>query len=93
MPMLKHIHRDMLNRVIKIGDHIAWANSDYGSKIRIGIVTHTTPKKVYFILPTEDNRESRAYPINMLVITQQVLENIKGNVGGSKDLEDTRKGE
>lgn len=90
MALLKHIHRDMLNRVIKHGDYIAWANSDYGSKIRIGVVSHTTAKKVYFTLPAEENRLTRAFPKNMLVITNQVMANIEGNVGLNQHLEETR---
>lgn len=90
MALLKHIHRDMMNRVIKHNDYIAWANSDYGSKIRIGRVSHTTAQKVYFTLPLEGNRQTRAYPANMIVITSQVLANIDGNVGASQYLEETR---
>ena len=84
MALQKIFHRDMMNRIIKHGDYIAWANSDYGSKIRIGVVDHMTKKKVYFILPLEDNRMTRAFPENMIVITSQVKANIEGNVGATQ---------
>lgn len=95
MPMLKHIHRDMLNRVIRHDDVVAWSPFEKNTRIKFGIVTGTTPKRVYVKLKT-DTRETvrehsiRINPVNLLVITQQVIANIQGNVGASQYLEQTR---
>lgn len=81
MPLLKHYHRDMLGRIIKHGDYVAWANKDYGKTLTFGNVIGTMPKKVLLQIPLEENRITRAYPQNMMVITDQILANISGNVG------------
>ncbi|MCS5736690.1 UNVERIFIED_CONTAM: hypothetical protein RF648_21170 [Kocuria sp. CPCC 205274] len=95
MAMLKHIHRDMLNRVIRLDDIVIWSPQEYNSRFKFGTVTGTTPKRVYVKLKTDIREEVRPYPIrisskNLLVITQQVLANIEGNVGASQYLEETR---
>ncbi|MCS5737593.1 hypothetical protein, partial [Herbiconiux daphne] len=93
--LLRHIHRDMLNRVIRIDDIVAWPPFEINTRLKFGTVVGTTPKRVYVQLKTDTREEVRPYPIrispqNLLVITQQVLANIEGNVGASQYLEETR---
>lgn len=95
MALLNHIHRDMLNRVIRVDDIVAWSPQEVNSRLKFGTVTGTTPKRVYVQLKTDTREEVRPYPIriapyHLLVITQQVYANINGNVGASQYLEQSR---
>lgn len=95
MALLKHIHRDMLNRVIRIDDIVVWGPQGANTRIKFGTVTGVTPKRVYVKLKTDIRDEVRPYPIrlaphHLLVITQQVVANIEGNVGAAQYLEESR---
>lgn len=103
MALLPHIHRDRLNRVIRIGDYVLWAPNVAKVRFIFGTVTGVTRKRVYVKLMQDIQRKDeegnilpvREYPIrlkseNLLVITQQVLANIEGNVGGSQEFEQSR---
>lgn len=95
MTLIRHIHRDMLNRVIKMDDIVAWCPRMDNERLKFGVVTGTSPKRVYVLLKTDIRTPVRDYPIrikseNLLVVTQQVIANIEGNVGGSQELEQSR---
>lgn len=95
MALLGFIHRDMFNRVIRINDIVAWGPHQPNQRIKIGTVTGVTPKRVYVLLKTDIRDPVRDYPIriaskHLMVITQQILANIEGNVGASQYLEQSR---
>ncbi|MCS5737059.1 UNVERIFIED_CONTAM: hypothetical protein RF648_20655 [Kocuria sp. CPCC 205274] len=79
--LIKHVHRDMLSRVIKLGDFVAWSNNEYGRAITLGKVVGTFPEKIKIQVINEGDRITRVYPHNVMVITAQVMANIEGNVG------------
>lgn len=91
MPLLRHIHRDKLQRVIRHDDYVAWANGKYGKGLEVCKVIGTTENRVQ-IFNLEKNKTTYSYPNNLLVITQQVQANIDGNVGINRDLEEIRQG-
>lgn len=78
--MLQHNHRDILAKVIRIDDYVAWSNGKYGKKMSIARVIGTTSEKVVLVA---DEKIKRVYPENLLVITQQVQFNINNNVGSN----------
>ncbi|MGL5016459.1 MAG: hypothetical protein ACRC6V_19605 [Bacteroidales bacterium] len=86
---LGYTHRDKLNRVIRLGDCVAWANGKQGTGLTTCIVMGASPQK----LRTErmdTGRMNNVLPSNVIVITQQVERNYVGNVGANMDLEATR---
>jgi len=89
MALLKHIHRDMLNRVIKIGDIVVWGNGKYLQKMEICRVVGTTAQKVSMQVISSGSL-TRALPSNMIVISAQIAQNLEGNVGANIDLEESR---
>lgn len=89
MALLRYVHRDMLSRVIKRGDYVVWGNGKYNQKMKIGVVTDTTPQQVRIHLPVED-KMTKASPKNMIVITNQIIANQEGNVGANIDMEESR---
>lgn len=92
MALLKHIHRDKLQRVIRPNDYVAWANGKYGKGLEVCKVVGTTEKRVQ-IFNLEKNKTTYSFPENLLVITQQVEANVEGNVGANRDLEELREGD
>ncbi|UIW10537.1 hypothetical protein PQC38_gp061 [Aeromonas phage BUCT695] len=89
MPLLQHIHRDMLNRVIRHDDIVVWGNGKYNQKMKIARVVGTTDQKVRIEVISE-NKTTLARPKNMIVISAQVQANLEGNVGANIDMEITR---
>lgn len=87
--LLNHIHRDRLNRVIRLDDYVVWSNGKYNQPLRIGRVTGVTEQKVQ-IQVLDENRITRSYPKNLIVITAQIMANLEGNVGANVDLEESR---
>lgn len=88
MTLLKHIHRDVLQRIIKHGDMVVWSNGKQGQNMRIGRVVGTTPKQVQMYM-VDTKRPTKAYPSRLIVITQQIAANIAGNVGTPNLTEET----
>ncbi|UZV39692.1 hypothetical protein APT65_00089 [Trabzonvirus APT65] len=85
---LPTIHRDMLNRVVRMHDVVLWGNKKYGTGISVCTVEGCTGEKLLIKKPT--GTLCRIYPDNCVVITQQIERNIEGNVGANIDLEATR---
>ena len=73
--MMKHYHRDLLNRVIKNGDYLAWANGAYGAGITLARCVGSHAQKIdLVILGEEQIRYVR--PENVIVITNQIRANL-----------------
>lgn len=87
--LLNHIHRDMLNRVIRLDDYVIWSNGKYGQTMEVARVIGVTAQKVK-IQVVSQNRSTLSYPTNLIVITAQVMANLDGNVGANLDLEASR---
>ena len=92
MALLRHIHRDKLQRVIRLNDYVAWGNGKYGKGLEVAKVIGTTPNRLQ-IFNLEKNKTTYAFPDNLIVITQQVEANVEGNVGVNRDLEELRRGD
>lgn len=89
MALLQHIHRDMLNRVLRDGDIVVWSNGKYNQKMQLARVIGTTPEKVR-IETIATVKTTLARPRNLIVISAQIQANLDGNVGVNMDLEETR---
>ncbi|QEG09010.1 hypothetical protein HWC29_gp012 [Aeromonas phage 4_4572] len=92
MALMKYIHRDKLQRVIRVGDYVVWGNGKYGKGLEIAKVVGATPIRIQ-IFNMEKNKTTYAFPDNLVVISQQVQANIEGNVGANMDLEEMRQGD
>lgn len=89
MALLNHIHRDMLQRVIRHNDVVVWSNGKYGQKMKLARVIDTTAEKVK-IEVINTRVTTIALPKNLIVISAQIQANIEGNVGANIDMESTR---
>ena len=87
---LPRIHRDLLNRVIRQEDIIAWTNKKYGQSLKLCTVIGCSKEKLRIKLP--NGKMSSIDPKNCIVITNQIIANAVGNVGANIDLEQTRPG-
>lgn len=83
---LDHIHRDLIHRVIRANDIVAWTNKKQGSGLVICEVFSSTAETVRIRKP--NGRLTNVDPSNLLVITQQVERNVEGNVGANMNFED-----
>lgn len=90
MPLLQHIHRDILSRVIRHYDYVIWSNGKYNQKMKIARVVGTTEQKVR-IEVVEENKTTLARPENLVVISAQVYANVQGNVGANIEMEESRR--
>lgn len=79
---LSHVHRDQLGRVIRGGDHVVWSNRKVGSAMRIGTVESATPEKIRIYVHNRQ-RYTNVFPGNVIVITEQLLQNVRDNVGAN----------
>lgn len=79
--MLRHIHRDMLARVIRDNDYVAWTNGKYNQGLRICRVVGSTAQKVAILTP--ESKVTRVTPTKLLVVTQQLISNFEENVGAN----------
>ncbi len=86
---LGHIHRDKLNRVIRLGDYVVWANGKQGTGLTICTVMGSSSEKLR-LGRMDTGRMTNVRPENVVVITAQVIRNYEGNVGANMDLEATR---
>lgn len=77
--LLSHAHRDLLGRVFRYNDYVVWSNGKYNSIMQVCRVTNTTNLMVTLLKP--DGTTTRAYPSNLIIITQQVYDNLNSNVG------------
>lgn len=82
--MLGHLHRDLLNRVIKQYDVVVWANRKYGTGLTICRVMDSTPETIRLHKLTDD-KLTNVNPNNVIVITQQINDNLENNVGSNLD--------
>lgn len=82
---LAHIHRDVLHRVIRAQDIVAWTNRKQGSGLVICEVFSSTAETIRIRKP--NGKLTNVDPSNVLVITQQVERNVEGNVGANIDME------
>lgn len=85
---LNHTHRDMVLRIIRLRDVVAWTNKKYGQGLILCTVEGSTGEKVRIAKP--DGTLTNVRPDNVMVVTHQVIKNIEGNVGRNVDLEATR---
>lgn len=85
---LSHTHRDMLKRVIRQRDVVAWTNKKYGQGLILCTVESSTVEKIRVSKP--DGTLTNVLPENVMVVTHQVIKNLEGNVGANMDLEATR---
>lgn len=84
------IERDKLQRVIRIGDVCVWANKKYGKGLDLVRIDGYN-KKSLRVINIETGAITRIEDTkNLIVISQQILANIDGNVGANLDLEATR---
>ena len=74
--MMKFYHRDLLNRVIKIGDYVAWANKSHGANLKIARVVGSHPIRVDLMVVGEDQIRY-VTPTNLIVLTQQIRANFE----------------
>lgn len=81
-------HRDMVNRVIRRGDVVAWTNGKRAQPMLLCTVIGSRTQRVNIRKP--DGSTSFVNPYNCLVVTQQMEQNIEGRVGANMDLEATR---
>lgn len=82
---LDHLHRDVLHRVIRANDIVAWTNRKQGSGLVICEVYSSTVETIRIRKP--NGRLTNVDPSNVLVITQQVERNVEGNVGANLNME------
>ena len=85
---LAHTHRDVVQRVIRQGDIVAWTNKKYGQGMQLCIVQSSTEETVRIQKP--NGRLTNVNPDNLMVVTAQIEKNLAGNVGVNVDLEATR---
>lgn len=85
---LGHTHRDMVNRVIRQGDIVAWTNRKQGKGLTLCKAQSSTAETVRIEKP--DGLLTNVLPTNLMVVTHQIERNIAGNVGANVDLEETR---
>lgn len=88
---LGHIHRDKLGRVIRLDDVVVWANGKYGRGLTLGIVAGSTEGTVR-IARQDTGRMTNVNSDNLIVITHQAEENLRGNVGANRVYEVMREG-
>lgn len=79
--MLAYYHRDLLAKVIKMDDYVVWSNGKYNQSMQICRVVGVTANKV--VILRQDNSQTRVYPKNLVVITEQVMFNLQNNVGAN----------
>lgn len=82
---LAHLHRDVLHRVIRAQDIVAWTNRKQGSGLAICEVMSSTAETIR--IRKSNGRLTNVDPSNVLVITQQVERNVEGNVGANLNME------
>ena len=85
---LAHTHRDVLGRVIRGNDIVAWTNKKYGQGLRLCTVQSSTTETVRIEKP--NGRLTNVDPKNLLVVSAQIEANVNGNVGANIDLEENR---
>lgn len=86
---LGRTHRDMMTRVIRLGDYVVWGNKKQGTGMTVCIVQGCSSEKIR-LQRLDTGRMTNAYPENIVVISAQVEQNLNGNVGANMDLEATR---
>lgn len=74
-------HRDIMSRIIQLDDYVIWSNGKYGQTMQVCQVMGATEEKLSLLKP--DGRITRVYPNRVCVITAQVAENIRQNVGAN----------
>lgn len=86
---LEVIHRDHLKRVIRNGDIVVHTNHRQSTGYTLCTVYGAGKAQVK--LKRIDNGEKlRAYPRNLIVLTQQIECNMEGNVGANISYEEKR---
>ena len=85
---LGHTHRDMVHRVIRQGDIVAWTNRKQGNGLLLCKVESSTEETIRVSKP--NGRLTNVLPSNVMVVTHQIERNVAGNVGVNRDLEATR---
>ena len=90
MALAPRIERDLLKRVIRVGDVCVWSNRAVGvGLVLIRVLGYNAKSLKVKVLATD--RETRVEDSNnLLVISQQIESNIRENVGSNLDLEATR---
>lgn len=86
---LGYTHRDMMTRVIRLGDYVVWGNKKQGTGLTICIVQGGSSEKIR-LQRLDTGKMTNVYPDNVVVISAQVERNLDGNVGANMDLEATR---
>lgn len=79
--MQRHYHRDIVLKIIKLGDRVIWSNGKYNQRMQICSVVGTTTEKVS--IAKLDGTITRVYPSALMVVEQQLRYNDSNNVGAN----------